>query len=237
MKLLQGKLTFANVVSVIALFVALGGASYAATQLPKNSVGAKQLKKNAVTASKIKDGAITGGKIKLGSLGTVPHATSADHATRADTAGSANTAGSAASAASADAVNGAHFATIRFQSGENSAPTVVFSAVGLTLTAQCVSHEVSFFATTSTPAEIDASGNFSGTYKGKTNGELLPGTIFDIAGEIGDKSGDAVQGQLVYRTAAGAVATAQFELGDDSVLAPGGQVEGCVVHGTAQYSG
>ena len=46
MKQLRQRLTFANVVSCIALFVALGGVSYAATQLPKNSVGAKQLKRN-----------------------------------------------------------------------------------------------------------------------------------------------------------------------------------------------
>jgi hypothetical protein len=42
---LRGRLTFANVVSVIALFVALGGTSYAVFKLPKNSVGAKQLRR------------------------------------------------------------------------------------------------------------------------------------------------------------------------------------------------
>lgn len=58
------KLTYANVVATLALFVALGGASYAALQLPKNSVGPKQLKKNAVTTQKIATGAVT--KAKLG---------------------------------------------------------------------------------------------------------------------------------------------------------------------------
>src|SRR5215218_230630 len=58
------KLTYANVVATLALFVALGGASYAATQLPKNSVGSKQLKKDAVTGPKIAKGAVT--KAKLG---------------------------------------------------------------------------------------------------------------------------------------------------------------------------
>ena len=53
MKSFRGKLTFSNVVACIALFVALGGASYAATQLPKNSVGAAQLKKHSVTRSKL----------------------------------------------------------------------------------------------------------------------------------------------------------------------------------------
>ena len=41
-------LSFANVISMIALFVALGGTSIAAVSLSKNSVGAKQIKKNAV---------------------------------------------------------------------------------------------------------------------------------------------------------------------------------------------
>jgi hypothetical protein len=45
----------AFVISLIALFVALGGTTYAATSLPTNSVGTKQLKKNAVTSAKISD--------------------------------------------------------------------------------------------------------------------------------------------------------------------------------------
>ena len=49
----------ALVIALIALFVALGGTSFAAINaLPKNSVGAKQLKKNAVTGVKIKNKAV-----------------------------------------------------------------------------------------------------------------------------------------------------------------------------------
>ena len=58
----------ALIVACIALFVALGGTSYAVTQLPKNSVGTTQLKKNAVTSQKIKDGAISSQKIKDGAI-------------------------------------------------------------------------------------------------------------------------------------------------------------------------
>jgi hypothetical protein len=93
------------VVATLALFVALGGSAYAATQLPKNSVGAKQLKANAVTtaklkngavtAAKIKNGTITGAKIDLGSLGTVPSATNAASATHATTAANATNAANA----------------------------------------------------------------------------------------------------------------------------------------------
>ncbi|HTT95431.1 MAG TPA: hypothetical protein VMF55_12215 [Solirubrobacterales bacterium] len=53
MGFLRRHLTYANVVASLALFLAFGGAAFAATQLPKNSVGTKQLKKGAVTASKI----------------------------------------------------------------------------------------------------------------------------------------------------------------------------------------
>lgn len=81
----------ALVISLIALFVALGGTTYAATNLPKNSVGTEQLKKNAVTSPKIKNGAVTATKINTNGL-TVPsalHAKSADSATNATQASDA----------------------------------------------------------------------------------------------------------------------------------------------------
>ncbi len=64
MRIIRGKLTYANVVSTMCLFLLLGGgAAFAASQLHKNSVGTKQLKKNAVIAAKIKNGAVTGNKL------------------------------------------------------------------------------------------------------------------------------------------------------------------------------
>lgn len=61
---MRPKLSYANVVATLALFVALGGASYAAFKLPKNSVGTKQLRKNAVTTAKIKKEAVTAARVK-----------------------------------------------------------------------------------------------------------------------------------------------------------------------------
>jgi len=55
---LRSRLTYANVIATLALFLALGGGSYAAINIPKNSVGAKQLKKNAVTSVKVKRGSL-----------------------------------------------------------------------------------------------------------------------------------------------------------------------------------
>jgi hypothetical protein len=53
------RLTYANVMATIAVFLLLGGASaFAATQLGKNSVGARQLRKDAVTSPKVKDGSL-----------------------------------------------------------------------------------------------------------------------------------------------------------------------------------
>jgi hypothetical protein len=59
------RLTYANVVSSIAVFLVLGGgAAFAASHLGKNSVGSKQLKKNSVTTAKIKKNAVTEAKLK-----------------------------------------------------------------------------------------------------------------------------------------------------------------------------
>jgi hypothetical protein len=98
------KLTYSNVMATLALFVALGGASYAATQLPKNSVGAKQLKTDAVTTLKIMNGAVTGEKLDVSTIGTVASARRAATAGHADTATSAATAASAATAEIASAI-------------------------------------------------------------------------------------------------------------------------------------
>ena len=98
--MIRRHLTFANVTSFLALFVALSAGSYAAITLPANSVGSKQIKAKAVTnaklgnravtgpriaadavdGSKIKDGSLTGTDINLTTLGKVPSAAAADTA-------------------------------------------------------------------------------------------------------------------------------------------------------------
>lgn len=58
----------ANVLSCIALFVALGGAAYAAVKIPVNGVKTRNIAPQAVTNSKIKREAVTSGKIKNGGV-------------------------------------------------------------------------------------------------------------------------------------------------------------------------
>lgn len=70
MKFVRRRLTYANVMSTIAVFlVVAGGSALAATQLGKNTVGPKQLKKEAVTLAKIAAAAKTSLKGATGPQG------------------------------------------------------------------------------------------------------------------------------------------------------------------------
>ncbi len=56
---MRQRLSYANVISTLCLFLLLGGTAYATLSLPKNSVGPKQLKPHSVTSSKIKPGSVS----------------------------------------------------------------------------------------------------------------------------------------------------------------------------------
>jgi hypothetical protein len=58
----------ATVVAYLALFAALGGTGYAASRLPKNSVGARQIRAGAVRSSKVKDRSLLKRDFKPGQL-------------------------------------------------------------------------------------------------------------------------------------------------------------------------
>lgn len=62
------RLSYANVMSTVAVFLALGGTSYAVTKLPKGSVGARELGKGAVTTEKLAKAAVTGETVRDGSI-------------------------------------------------------------------------------------------------------------------------------------------------------------------------
>jgi hypothetical protein len=78
---LRPHLSFANVVSVVALFVALGGSSYAAVTLSKNSVTSKQIKnrqvkkvdlaRNSVNSAKVIDGSLRARDFAASQLGVL----------------------------------------------------------------------------------------------------------------------------------------------------------------------
>ncbi len=88
MRAIRERITYANVMSSLAVVLVLGGGTALAAGLAKNSVGSKQLKKNAVTTAKIKKNAVTGAKVKVSTLATVPSANSANSAINAGNADS-----------------------------------------------------------------------------------------------------------------------------------------------------
>jgi hypothetical protein len=192
LKQVRKRLTYANVVSSIALFFVLTGATaIAANQLGKNSVGSKQIKKNAVTSAKIKNnavttakiknGAITGAKVNAGTIGTVPNAT---HATSADNAGNANT------------VGGLRIVKFSLNGGSNIGKTEILNLNGLQLQAACSSGSVTLTATTSvSDGEIsawaeDASGSYTDG-EGEYEDTFSPGVTFTApAASNSDSIGD-----------------------------------------------
>jgi hypothetical protein len=91
-KQIRKRLTYANVMSSLAVFLVLGGATafaaskIGANQLKANSVKTGKIVKEAITTSKIKNNAVNGAKVNESTLGTVPSATTATTATTAGTA-------------------------------------------------------------------------------------------------------------------------------------------------------
>lgn len=68
MRQILNRLRYANVMSTLALVIALGGTSYAAVKLPKNSVGTIQVKTHAITPGDLAASAVTTSKVRNGSL-------------------------------------------------------------------------------------------------------------------------------------------------------------------------
>jgi hypothetical protein len=79
----QSRFSSAHVISLLALFVALGGSAWAVTA-GKNTVTSKSIKKGAVKTVDLAKNAATGAKVKESSLGAVPNATNAGNADSLD---------------------------------------------------------------------------------------------------------------------------------------------------------
>jgi hypothetical protein len=229
------RLTYANVMSTVAVFVALGGGAYAIAQLPANSVGAKQLKKSAVTSKKIKDGAIVGADINKAKLGPVPSAT------HAVTAGAAATAGKAGTAT--QAANGARRIDFRASATDpapaaDDAPAVhvVLALDALTIRASCIDTgggEPRLYVTfaSSQSADLDVQGhrfNNPGTSDVLIGHALSPGVTASIIDFSGVGGGDRFEvDEFVYRDNNRAV-TLDLALGTDEHI-----YHGCDIQGTA----
>ncbi len=65
---MRAKLTYANVMSSLALFLVLGGVSWAAVKIPRNAVGAKQIKTGAVGSEEVADKSLLPADLAPGAL-------------------------------------------------------------------------------------------------------------------------------------------------------------------------
>jgi hypothetical protein len=72
LRALRKRVTYANVTATLALFIALGGSSYAALK-----ISGQQIKPHTITARNVKRNALNGRVIKESSLGVVPRARNA----------------------------------------------------------------------------------------------------------------------------------------------------------------
>src|SRR5262249_16407884 len=68
MRRIREHLTYANVCASLALFIALGGTSYAAFSLPRDSVGERELRARSVGTSELKASAVTSRNVRDGSI-------------------------------------------------------------------------------------------------------------------------------------------------------------------------
>jgi hypothetical protein len=84
MHAVRRRLTYANVVATLALFLALGGGAVWAAgrigtkNLKAGAVTAGKIKRNAVTSAKIRANAVTGEKLKAGAVGFAKFASGAN---------------------------------------------------------------------------------------------------------------------------------------------------------------
>jgi hypothetical protein len=231
-RLLSYRPSASMIVALVALFVAMGGTTYAVKRLPKRSVGSAQLKKNAVRTRNIKARNVTRSKIAkrsvnsdlvgtdalLGknilesSLDTVPKAKDAEHAT------------------TADKLSGVSLSKFAVRLNPNSGQTNVVNLNGFALNATCLAGpSLSVGATTTVSTSIIHSG---GTWGGAPNQTFYVeddnfdvGDSFDVL-QNGTTNSTNLTGSLVYEKPDGGVVTVSY-LAEENA-------SNCIFAGTAQ---
>jgi hypothetical protein len=159
----------ALVISLVALFVSLGGVGYAAVTITgknvkNSSLTGKDIKNSSLTGSDVKNSSLTGSDIKNNkltgsdvlesSLGKVP---SASNAGTANTANTANSATSATSAGNANTVGGNTIRSFGLIAPSSASDRQILSLDGLQINASCTSGDVAAAAhTTTSDSEVSA---------------------------------------------------------------------------------
>lgn len=219
MKQIRKRITYANVMSSIAVFLVLGGgAAYAAKKIGSNeikgnsittgkikkeAVSASKIKKNSITTAKIANGAVTGAKLNLGTVGTVPNA---NHAVTADSAGNANT------------VGGMTVSKITWAAKTGDAPQVVLNIQGLVLTASCPAGPT-ITATANVPSGVGVEFNSSATSSGNTVENVVDDGTDGILTPTGDVLASVrKRGVFTFQRSDGHIVTGVFSTDNSPAL-------------------
>ncbi len=229
MKKIRKRITYANVMSSIAVFLVLGGASaYAAkkigsneikgnsittgkikkeavsaSKIKKNSVVTAKIADNAVTTAKIANGAVTGAKLNLGTVGTVPNAAHANSADNANT------------------VNGQKVVKIAYRVPDNSGTQTIFNSNGLAIAGTCTGGNVELNATTTKndssiyTVSVDDDTANTVLVENLESGEFDVGSNFDLLAG-GDGNTNVVT--FEYDATDGTVATGTLAVDTDGAL-------------------
>jgi hypothetical protein len=235
----------ATVLSVVALFVALGGSAYAAT-----AISGSQIRLHSIPANRLKNHSITGAQVNLNELGTVPRAVSATRSGTAKTASSATTAGSAVDAINAtnatnaanasvaqnsDAVDGSTITPLVFDEPPGGTSVTGFNADDLVVSASCNAHGQVVLTATSTATGADLFGHVidgAGAVKAIAD-NAFGGNTAGVDLTAGFATADAnpkASATVEYFAAPGPVVTINYGF-DDSPTENNGT--GCAVFGTA----
>jgi hypothetical protein len=119
---ISSHLSYGNVMSSIALFLAVGGVSFAATTLPRNSVGTAQLRSGAVNGAKVTDRSLRAADFARGQLVPGPQGPPGPRGPSGDGPAPQGPAGSAGAPGAPGAAGPAGLAGARGSTGRPSAP-------------------------------------------------------------------------------------------------------------------
>ena len=199
---LRRRLTFANIVAVIALFFAMGGVAYAA------GIDGHSIIKHTTPGNRLIDNTVTGAQVREGSLGKVPKAHQADN--------SATVAGRTVRTFS------------KVIATNTTTPQTIISFAGLTLDVAC---DAGGEPTVRADAFVNGSllrgtwtagGNTSGLW-GTSDSTGTPVQVFDGPTNFRGTAAGA------YLTQAGHVVTFELSIDDNNTI---GDFDGCSVSGS-----
>jgi hypothetical protein len=180
---MRDRLTYANVIATLAVFIAIGGGAVAAINLPKDSVTTREIKnkavkkkdlaKNAVDGSKVAPDSLRGGDVRESSLETVPDS---------------------------ECVGGSQVQQIQYSANANSQVQQLFSLAGLTVTAECGAPDDDFVLLTAATDTDDSVISLPNTvWAGGDVGEIAAGTDNDFdSGELLEVPIDDTTAVVVY---------------------------------------